>query len=182
MRAAAVIVGSTLLVACSDGGARSRGSSSAASPSAVTSSAVDVASAEGTSRSRAWPGPKQSASFPAEGVKKVVLRATQAAGATVKPSSDGKINVSGTPVLRGIEGRPSSGAFDDAGFASQRFDDALLVATKGEFFYIHFGTSMSDLVLEVPDGVEVVREAMIVNGDAKPDLRPPGSPPRPEGR
>jgi len=189
MRAAPVlVVVSALLVACGDGGARSKvsssstGSASSASSASAMPSAAEVPSAEDTSRARAWPGPKQQASFPAEGIRKVVLRAVLAKDATVKASSDGKINVSGTPVLRGIEGRPSDGAFNDAGFVSKGFDDALLVTTKGEFFYIHFGTVMNDLVIEVPDGIEVVREPMVNNGDTKPDLRPPGSPPRPEGR
>ena len=174
----------TLLVAaCSDRSeAGSSGSAPRSAEPASSTPAASNAQQDATGRSRAWPGPPASASFPAEGVKKVVLRAGNAGEAKVEPSKDGTISVSGTPLLVGIEGRPSDRAFDSIGFASERFEDTLLVASKGEFFYIHFGTRITDLVIRVPEGVPVTKEPMAINGDEKPDLRPPGAPPRPEGR
>jgi hypothetical protein len=172
----------TLLVAACSDRVEAGSSASARRSAEPASSTTAAASVELSGRSRAWPGPPASASFPGEGVKKVVLRSGAAGDVKVEPSKDGTISVSGTPVLVGIEGGPSEGAFDKVGFASVRFEDTLLVASKGEFFYIHFGTRLTNLVIRVPEGVPVSQERLVINGDLEPDLRPPGAPPRPEGR
>lgn len=118
---------------------------------------------------------------PASGVTKVVLRATEAAAARVETAPGAtEITLSGRACMQDSHGdasRPSR-----AGFAWKRFDGTLLGTTKGEFVYIHFGVTISDLVITVPPGVTVDREPMRLNGDMEPDLRPPGAPPRPEPR
>jgi hypothetical protein len=95
-------------------------------------------------------------------------------------TSPGKadIVVTGRPRLWGAYGPPSPGAFERCGFATQRFNSTLLVATSCEYVYIHFGIVIEDLAITIPPGVEVEREFMVVNGDMKPDLRAPGAPPR----
>ena len=95
-------------------------------------------------------------------------------------SSIGDVVVSGTPVLSGIEGRPSN--TPEGGFVFEVFGDTLLAASSGEFNYIHFGVVLTDVELVVPSGITVIREQMPLNGDKEPDRRPPGSPPRPAGR
>jgi hypothetical protein len=126
-------------------------------------------------------GPVHTAKYPAAGLTKVVLRASAAASAEVRTERGAtEITVSGRPC--GFDANtPSSPGSVDGGIVFKPFGSTLLATTRGEFVYIHFGATMKDLVLTVPPGVEAAREAMVLNKDQEPDLRPPGAPPRSEG-
>jgi hypothetical protein len=114
----------------------------------------------------------------ASGITSVVLRATQASKATVESTTTNEIVVSGVSTsFDAPDNPPSPGG--NAGFVFKQFGETLLVTTRGEYAYIHLGTTMDHIKLVVPPGVEVTRELMVLNGDDSADLRPPGAPPRP---
>lgn len=145
--------------------------------SASASAAAGAPSA--TRADTRWPGPMITARHPIDGVSTVVLRAGWRGDEKVNVDPNAtEIVVQGRPTLFGVEGEGQA----DGAFVFQRFGDALLVATKGEYVYIHLGVTIEELEITVPANVTVKRERMVVNQDREPDLRPPGAPARSEGR
>lgn len=154
---------------------------SSAAPSAGESSAPPTSSSAASGgRDARWPGSPVTARHSAAGVRQLVLRAGSGSDAkvTVDPAAT-DIVVSGVPTTWGVEGEPSEAT---GGFVFASFGDTLLAATRGELVYIHFGVVLDGLQITVPPHVTVVRERMVLNQDPTPDLRPPGAPPRSEGR
>lgn len=122
-----------------------------------------------------------SRSFPAAGIKKIVLRAAEAetSQVTTDPTAE-VVEVSGTPT-GGAKGYHSTNPFwretpaEEWGldFVSARRGDFLLISTKNEIHYIHHGYFLKSLTIRVPTGVEVVREQRQLTGDGGPDLELP---------
>lgn len=129
---------------------------------------------------RNWPASPVTAVFPAAGVTTMVLRGGNATRAKVRSGGGGQIEVSGLPT-GGAKGYHSPDPFWretpakswGLGFASKRYGDALVISTENEIRYIHHGYFLEDLVLQVPEGVKVVKEERELSGDPAPDLRRP---------
>jgi hypothetical protein len=129
-------------------------------------------------------GKRITRSFPADGIAKVVLRASEAESATVTTDVRGSsIEVSGLQRggSRGYhssdpnwrETRASDWDFD---LVAQRYGDTLVVCPKGEIHWIHTHYFLESLHLRVPAGVEVVRERRVIResrSSLEPDLSAP---------
>lgn len=125
--------------------------------------------------------PRISRSFSSEGIKKVILRAAQAATSeVVSDPAATEIMVMGVSV-GGAQGYHSPDFFwretpaSEWGldFVSARHGDVLVISTKNEIHYIHHLYLLQSVVLTVPAGVEVVRQAKKLTGDGAPDLEVP---------
>ncbi len=119
--------------------------------------------------------------FPADGITKVILRASAADSATISSgASKTKIVVVGTPTggAKGYhspdpdwrETPPEKWGF---AFVAQRFGSVLVISTQKEMSYIHHHYVLTDLSVRVPSGVEVIREQRKLSNDLEPDLRAP---------
>ena len=118
-------------------------------------------------------------SFDAAGITRVVLRAEDAAAATVVvQASTSTIDVAGVPT-GGAKGyhspdpkwRETPAAKWGLDFVSVRRGSTLIVSTKNEMAYIHHHYAFERLTIGVPKGVEVVKEPRTLTGDGAPDLR-----------
>jgi hypothetical protein len=121
--------------------------------------------------------------FPATGVKKVVVRAAAADTAivTVDPKLD-VVEISGQPAggARGYhpsdpnwkETPPGDWGLD---FVSARYGSVLVISTRSEIHYIHHRYAFNNVKIRVLSGVEVVRERRELTGDGegKPNLAKP---------
>jgi hypothetical protein len=119
--------------------------------------------------------------FAATGVSRVVLRASDAENVTVRLIL-GSMEV-------GISGVPSGGAkgyhspdpnwketpASDWGmkFVGQRFGSTLVISSMNETRYIHHRYTIQDIVVELPQGIELKKENRQLSGDGAPDLREP---------
>lgn len=130
----------------------------------------------------AKPSPvRVSQSFPAKGVRKVILRAEAANSADVvsDPTLDA-VYISGITAggARGYhpgnpfwrETPPAEWGLD---FVSTQFGDVLIISTKNEIRYIHHHYFLNSLEMRIPERIEVVKESRTLDGDGKPDLREP---------
>lgn len=118
---------------------------------------------------------------PTVGIKKVILRAAHAETCKViiDPEVE-QIEIKGLPAggARGYhpidrnwrETPPSKWGFE---FAYKRYGDLLVISTRRESHYIHHHYVLTHLELSVPQGVEVVREKMTLNGKGRANLDPP---------
>ena len=118
--------------------------------------------------------------FPAAGIKKVVLRAKQAQGAKVRVDAGDQIQVTGLPT-GGAEGYHSPDPFwretpaKDWGldFVAKQYGDVLVISSKKEISYIHHYYALANLSIQVPEDVVVVKEKRKLSGDGAPDLKKP---------
>jgi hypothetical protein len=119
-------------------------------------------------------------SFDAAGITTVVLRAANAAQATVRHTSAGTVEVSGkarggaggyhSPDPNWKETKPEQWGLD---FVGKRHQDVLVISSKNEIQYIHHGYSLDSLELSVPDGVKVIPVARQLSENGQADLSPP---------
>jgi len=122
-----------------------------------------------------------SRSFPAAGVKKIILRASTAetSQVTADPTAEA-VGVSGLPA-GGAKGYHSTDPFWreipaaewGLDFVSARHGDVLVISTKNEIHYIHHGYFLESVEQLVPAGVDVMREPRKLTGDGMPDLEVP---------
>jgi hypothetical protein len=120
-------------------------------------------------------------SFPADGVKRVILRAAMADAAEASAVAVAEaVEVSGLPSggARGYHSpdptwRETPAANWGLDFVSAQFGEVLVISTKNEIHYIHHTYFLESIVLRVPAGVEVVRDERKLTGDGAPDLREP---------
>lgn len=120
-------------------------------------------------------------SFSADGIKRLYLRAGDAESAQVKsvpgrqlvtlsavPEGDAKGYH--TPDPNWSETPAAKGGLD---FVARRYGSALVISSKNEIRYIHHYYHLADIVLEVPPGIEAVRENRTLSGAGNADLNPP---------
>jgi len=120
-------------------------------------------------------------SFPANGVKRLILRASAATQAEINyiPGA-AEIEVSGRP-SGGAKGyhpsdpnwRETPAAEWGLDFEGKQYGDVLVVSTKYEIHYIHHHYVFTELQIRVPAGVEVMREARHLSGEGAAELDPP---------
>jgi hypothetical protein len=60
-------------------------------------------------------------------------------------------------------------------FRGKAFGTTLVISTFNEIQYIHHSYYLENLVITVPPGVEVTREARQLSGEGAPDLREEGA-------
>jgi hypothetical protein len=119
--------------------------------------------------------------FPSDGIRKLVVRAEQGLSATVSIVADGSsIRVSGVPTGGARGYHPADPNWQEtpaAGwglqFVGQRYGDILVVSTKNEIRYIHHYYFLADVRIQVPPGIQVVREQRRLTGSGLPDLGAP---------
>jgi hypothetical protein len=119
-----------------------------------------------------------SRSFPAPGVRKVILRAWagKSTQVVVEPAA-ATVEVSGF-AAGGAEGyhspnpfwRETPAAQWGLDFVSARHGKVLVISTKNEIEYIHHHYVLESVTLRVPAGIEVVCERRDLTGDGAPDL------------
>jgi hypothetical protein len=122
-----------------------------------------------------------SRSFPAAGIKKIILRAAEAeTSAVTNDPATAAVEVSGLPA-GGAEGyhspdpnwRETPAAEWGLDFVSARHGEVLVISTKNEIHHIHYGYFLKSVALRVPPGVEVVPEPRELTGYGGPDLEAP---------
>ena len=120
-------------------------------------------------------------SFSARGIRAVYLRAEAAEQAEVK-AIPGRpiITVSGIPSgdARGYHSpdpdwRETPAAFWGLDFVAKAYGSALVISSEKEIFYLHHHYHLAKILIEVPAGVEVIREKRQLTGDPTPDLSAP---------
>ena len=120
-----------------------------------------------------------SRSFDAGGVQRVVLRTSAADQAVIRHVGKA-VTVSGIP-FGGAKGyHPSDPNWKETpaaewglDFVAQRFGGTLIISSKNEIRYIHHYYAIHDVVVEVPPGVELVREKSTLTGNGAPNLERP---------
>jgi hypothetical protein len=120
-------------------------------------------------------------SFPADGVKTVVFRASLAKDAqvTTDPAAQA-IEVSGVP-QGGAAGyhspdpnwRETPAAEWGLDFVSARYGEMLVISTKNEIHYVHHAYFFRPLTVRMPPGIELIRENRALTGKGAPDLDAP---------
>lgn len=127
------------------------------------------------------PVPPVVRTFPATGIKTVILRAGSADTAEILVDERTTVvEVSGIPG-GGAKGyhspdrtwKETTAADWGLDFTAQQFGDKLVISTTSEIAYIHHLYTLKTLVLKIPPGVKVIREPRDLTGDGKPDLREP---------
>jgi hypothetical protein len=122
-----------------------------------------------------------SRSFPADGIKKIILRSSDAETCEVTTDPTAKaIEISGLPE-GGAKGyhtadpnwRETPAAEWGLDFVSARHGNLLVVSTKNEILYIHHCYFLKSVVLRIPPDVEVVRVQRNLTGDGQPNLEVP---------
>jgi hypothetical protein len=133
-----------------------------------------------TTSAAAQDAPTVSRTFPAAGIKTVILRAADAARATVHHSDRDTIEVSGK--MRGGAGgyhspdpkwRETPVTEWGLDFEGKLFGDVLVLSSKNEMAFVHHAYDLHSLVVSVPTGVQVVPVPRELSGDGAPDLSPP---------
>jgi hypothetical protein len=138
------------------------------------------ATAEATAAAAQKDAPTVSRSFPAAGIKTVVVRAADAARATIQHTDHDRIQISGT--MRG--GAPGYHSPDPnwretpasewgLDFVGKQFGDVLILSTKNEIAFVHHSYDLHSIVVSVPAGVQVVQVPRELTGNGAPDLSPP---------
>ena len=138
------------------------------------------ATAQSTSAAAQKDEPGVSRTFPATGIKTVVLRAADAARATVQRSERDTIEVSGkmrggAPGYRSTDPKWRETPATEWGldFVGQQFGDVLVLSTKNEIAFIHHSYGLHSLVVSVPASVQVVPVVRELTGNGAPDLSAP---------
>jgi hypothetical protein len=118
-------------------------------------------------------------SFPSAGITKLVLRAGDADSATVTVARGAtSIDISGVP-SGGAQGyhspdpnwRETPASEWGLDFVAEARGAVLIVSTKNEVSYMHHRYRLVAVTVQVPPGVEVVKERRELNNDSgKPDL------------
>ena len=148
--------------------------------SLLSSHCTDHDSAHSGTASTEAEAPTVSQSFPATGITTVVLRAGDAARATVHRTSNGKIEISGK-AHGGAPGyhspdpswRETPAAKWGLDFVAKQYENVLVISTKNEIRYIHHSYYFDSLVLSVPADVKVVPVTREPAESGAPDLSPP---------
>jgi hypothetical protein len=120
-------------------------------------------------------------SFPAAGIKRVELRASAATAAQVTEVTEvagGDVRVSGT-AQGGAKSDASEPGFREIpaarwglDFASRRYGELLVISTSKEVSDIQHRYTVEDLVIAVPEGVEVELVSRALTASGTPDLAP----------
>jgi hypothetical protein len=120
--------------------------------------------------------------FPAQGVSRVVFRAAMAREARTTLAKGDSIVVSGTPQGGAPGYHPSDPKWRETSasewgldFKGKTFGKTFVISTFNEIHYIHHSYYLDELVISVPSGVEVIREARELSGDGAADLREPAA-------
>ena len=146
--------------------------------SRVPDDASTAASAAQTSH--VTPDATVTRSFDAAGITTVVLRAANAAQATIRQTSAGTIEVSGK--ARGGAGgyhspdpawKETPAAQWGLDFVGKRHQNVLVISSRNEIRYIHHGYSLDSLEISVPAGVKVVSVPRQLSENGEADLSPP---------
>jgi hypothetical protein len=120
-------------------------------------------------------------SFPALGIKKVILRAAAAQSSEIIADPVIKaVEVSGVPT-GGAQGyhspdpswRETPAAQWGLDFVSTRYGELMVISTLNEISYLHHFYSLESVALRFPNGIEVVREPRKLTGDGAPNLEEP---------
>ena len=119
--------------------------------------------------------------FPASGVKKIILRAANAdtTEVTIDPIRD-EIDISGIPTC-GAKGyhspdpnwRETPASEWGLNFVAARHGNILVISSKSEILYIHHHYVLQSVKLRIPTEVDVVRVPRELTGDGEPDLKEP---------
>jgi len=119
-------------------------------------------------------------SFPADGIKKVVVRAAEIESATITTDSPSTVEISGLPTGDARGYHPSDPNWRETpaeqwgfDFVAQRRGGVLVISSKSEIDYIHHHYVLAELRVRVPPGVEVVRQPRQFSGSGEPDLSEP---------
>jgi hypothetical protein len=120
-------------------------------------------------------------SFSAQGIEAVYLRAETAERAEVRTIPGRRsITVWGVPEGDARGYHPSDpnwreipAALWGLDFAGKQYGSALVISSIREIYYIHHYYHLSRIVIEVPAGVEVIRENRQLTGEPTPDLSAP---------
>lgn len=127
--------------------------------------------------------PQVEKAFAAEGVSRVIFRAALAREARVVTAEGKDIKVTGIPRGGAAGYHPQDPKWRETpasewglDFRAKAFEKTLVISTVNEIRYIHHGYQLEQLVITVPAGVEVVREARHLSGDGAPDLGEPSVP------
>ena len=120
------------------------------------------------------------ASFPADGIERVVLRAAGASNAQVVPGRFGIVKVTGS-ATGGAAGyhspdpnwKETPASQWGMTFLSKRFGTTLVVSSVNEIGYIHHQYAIRDLEVELPASVQLVREPRQLSGSGTADLHSP---------
>lgn len=122
------------------------------------------------------------ATFPADGITKVVLRASAAKQVSIvaRESSPASVRVSGVASggARGYQPpdpdwKETPPAEWGLKFVARRFGDTLVVSSENEMHYIHHHYTLESIKLELPAGIEIVREPRALDGNGQPNLASP---------
>ena len=119
-------------------------------------------------------------SFPVEGIERVVFRAGEAATARVTERPGKLLSVSGATVggAKGYHSSDPSWKETPAtewglDFVSRQIGNTLIVSTRNEIRYIHHYYAFSEIAIDIPPGIALVREKRELTGNGAPDLEPP---------
>jgi hypothetical protein len=125
---------------------------------------------------------KISSTFPAAGVERVVLRASSASAAKIERLAKGTATVTVTgKATGGAEGYyPSDPDWEETpasewgmGFVSNQFGPVLVISSKNEIGYIHHYYTIEELTVQLPEGVQLIREPRELSETGEPNLRRP---------
>ena len=114
------------------------------------------------------------------GVKKVIIRASQARSAKVNRGGANQIQISGLP-SGGAEGYHSPDPFWretpiknwGLNFVAKQYGSVLVISTENEIEYIHHHYTLENLNIQVPKSIKVIKEERSPSGDGKPNLKKP---------
>ena len=108
------------------------------------------------------------ATFPANGIREIILRSAYAETAEVQAVSRRRA------VMR-IAARPQCEAEIppeslNLSFAAKRYDDVLIISSVNEVTYQHRDYDLQVIKLQIPAGIIVTRERRVLNGSGLADL------------
>jgi hypothetical protein len=126
--------------------------------------------------------PLVNATFPANQIKRVILRASAAEQATVSYPArlTKRISISGVPSGSAKGYRSPDPDWKETpasewglGFVAKQYGDALVISSRNEMQYIHHRYTLESLRIELPAGVVLVSEGRVLDGDGKANLSSP---------
>lgn len=128
------------------------------------------------------PGPSRiTRSFPAGGIRTVVLRAEAAERAEVVTLPGGRtVTVSGVPEGGAAGYHPADPNWRETpasrwglDFRAKAFGPTLVISSSAEISYIHHHYHLDRIRIAVPQGVKVIKENRQLTGEGAPDLAEP---------